>query len=82
LKFQSANTLRLYVDNQASGVLRKIPTPKIARRNRSYQPHIPQIPSAPGPEVLEHLGFTAEHITAAELRTLGRSVEADRERRN
>ena len=35
--------------------------------------------SAPGPEVLEHLGFTAEHVTAAALRVLGRSVEADRE---
>ncbi len=33
--------------------------------------------SAPGPEVLEHLGFTAEHVTAAALRVLGRSVEAD-----
>ena len=35
--------------------------------------------SAPGPEVLEHLGFTAERVTAAALRVLGRSVEADRE---
>jgi transketolase len=35
--------------------------------------------SAPGPEVLEHLGFTAEHVTAAALRVLGRTVEADRE---
>jgi transketolase len=35
--------------------------------------------SAPGPEVLEHLGFTAEHVTAAALRVLGRSDEADRE---
>ncbi len=35
--------------------------------------------SAPGHEVLEHLGFTAEHVTAAALRVLGRSVEADRE---
>jgi transketolase len=35
--------------------------------------------SAPGPEVLEHLGFTAEHVTAAALRVLGRTAEADRE---
>jgi transketolase len=35
--------------------------------------------SAPGPEVLEHLGFTAERVTAAALRALGRSVETDRE---
>ena len=35
--------------------------------------------SAPGPEVLEQLGFTAEHVTAAALRVLGRTVEADRE---
>jgi transketolase len=35
--------------------------------------------SAPGPEVLEHLGFTAEHVTAAALRVLGRTDEADRE---
>jgi transketolase len=37
--------------------------------------------SAPGPEVLEHLGFTAEHVTAAALRVLGRTAEADREYR-
>jgi len=35
--------------------------------------------SAPGAEVLERLGFTAEHVAAAALRLLGRSVEADRE---
>jgi transketolase len=35
--------------------------------------------SAPGPDVLEHLGFTAEHVTAAALRVLGRIDEADRE---
>jgi transketolase len=35
--------------------------------------------SAPGPEVLEHLGFTAQSVTAAALRVLGRSAEADRE---
>jgi transketolase len=35
--------------------------------------------SAPGEEVLEHLGFTAEHVTSAALRVLGRTAEADRE---
>jgi transketolase len=35
--------------------------------------------SAPGEEVLQHLGFTAEHVTSAALRVLGRSAEADRE---
>jgi len=35
--------------------------------------------SAPGPEVLKHLGFTAEHVTDAALRVLGRNVEADLE---
>jgi transketolase len=35
--------------------------------------------SAPGGEILRNLGFTAEHVTAAALRLLGRSQEADRE---
>jgi transketolase len=35
--------------------------------------------SAPGEEVLQHLGFTPEHVTSAALRVLGRSAEADRE---
>ena len=35
--------------------------------------------SAPGPDVFAHLGITAEHVTAAALRILGRSAEADRE---
>ncbi|MBV9768331.1 MAG: transketolase [Bryobacterales bacterium] len=35
--------------------------------------------SAPGEEVLKHLGFTAEHVVSAALRTLGRDAEADRE---
>jgi transketolase len=33
--------------------------------------------SAPGEEVLNHLGFTQEHVTAAALRLLGRNTEAD-----
>jgi len=35
--------------------------------------------SAPGDEILKHLGFTAEHVTSAALRLLGRREEADRE---
>jgi transketolase len=35
--------------------------------------------SAPGEEVLEHLGFTPEHLVSAALRTLGRTAEADKE---
>jgi len=35
--------------------------------------------SAPGEEVLQHLGFTPEHVASAALRTLGRTSEADRE---
>jgi len=35
--------------------------------------------SAPGEEVLQHLGFTAEHVVSAALRVLGRVAEADRE---
>ena len=33
--------------------------------------------SAPGQEVLAHLGFTANHVTAAALRLLGKNNEAD-----
>ena len=33
----------------------------------------------PGEEVLQHLGFTPEHVTSAALRTLGRTAEADKE---
>jgi len=35
--------------------------------------------SAPGEEVLKNLGFTAEHVTSAALRVLGRTADADRE---
>lgn len=35
--------------------------------------------SAPGEEVLKHLGFTAEHVTSAALRALGRNTEAEQE---
>ena len=35
--------------------------------------------SAPGQEVLDHLGFTADHVTAAALRVLGRNAEADKQ---
>jgi len=35
--------------------------------------------SAPGDEILKHYGFTAEHVTAAALRLLGRDREADQE---
>jgi transketolase len=35
--------------------------------------------SAPGEDVLQHLGFTPEHVTSAALRVLGRTGEADRE---
>ncbi len=35
--------------------------------------------SAPGAEVMKHFGFTAEHVTAAALRLVGRNAEADRE---
>jgi len=35
--------------------------------------------SAPGQEVLAHLGFTAEHVTATALRLLGKNSEADLE---
>jgi transketolase len=33
--------------------------------------------SAPGEEVLQHLGFTPEHVVSAALRVLGRSAEAN-----
>ena len=33
--------------------------------------------SAPGEVVLQHLGFTPEHVTSATLRVLGRTAEAD-----
>ncbi len=35
--------------------------------------------SAPGQEVLEHLGFTADRVAAAALRLLGSNTEADQE---
>jgi transketolase len=35
--------------------------------------------SAPGEEVMQHFGFTVEHVTAAALRLLGRNTEADKE---
>jgi transketolase len=35
--------------------------------------------SAPGQDVLDHLGFTPEHVTAAALRLAGKNAEADRE---
>ncbi len=35
--------------------------------------------SAPGQEVLDHLGFTADHVATAGLRLLGKNVEADQE---
>ncbi len=35
--------------------------------------------SAPGPDVMEHLGFTPEHVTAAALRLAGKNAEAERE---
>jgi len=34
--------------------------------------------SAPGQDVLNHLGFTVDHVTAAALRLLGKNNEADR----
>ncbi|MBV9405971.1 MAG: transketolase, partial [Acidobacteriaceae bacterium] len=35
--------------------------------------------SAPGAEIMKNFGFTAEHVTAAALRLLGRNQEADKE---
>ncbi len=38
--------------------------------------------SAPGAEVMEKFGFTAEHVTSAALRLLGRNAEADQEEKS
>ena len=35
--------------------------------------------SAPGGEVMKHYGFTVEHVTAAALRLMGRTQEAEKE---
>jgi transketolase len=35
--------------------------------------------SAPGAEIMKNFGFTAEHVTSAALRLLGRTQEADKE---
>lgn len=35
--------------------------------------------SAPGDEIMKHFGFTAEHVTSAALRLLGRETEAEKE---
>lgn len=35
--------------------------------------------SAPGDQIMKNFGFTAEHITAAALRLMGRSAEAEKE---
>jgi len=35
--------------------------------------------SAPGAEIMKHFGFTAEHVTSAALRLIGRQQEADKE---
>ena len=35
--------------------------------------------SAPGEEILRNFGFTVEHVTAAALRLMGKSDEANRE---
>jgi transketolase len=35
--------------------------------------------AAPGDVILRNFGFTAEHVTAAALRLLGRRQEADQE---
>ncbi len=35
--------------------------------------------SAPGEEIMQHFGFTVEHVTAAALRLLGKGEEADKE---
>jgi transketolase len=35
--------------------------------------------SAPGDEIMKNFGFTAEHVTAAALRLVGKSAEADKE---
>ena len=38
--------------------------------------------SAPGQDVLTHLGFTPDHVAAAALRLLGKNNEADQEYRS
>ena len=35
--------------------------------------------SAPGGEIMKNFGFTAEHVTSAALRLLGRNADADKE---
>ena len=35
--------------------------------------------SAPGEQVLQHFGFTPEHVAAAALRILGRTADAEKE---
>jgi transketolase len=35
--------------------------------------------SAPGDQILKHFGFTAEHVTSAALRLLGRNEDANKE---
>jgi transketolase len=35
--------------------------------------------SAPGDQVMKHFGFTAEHVTSAALRQLGKNAEAEKE---
>jgi transketolase len=35
--------------------------------------------SAPGQEVLDHLGFTADHVASAALRLLGKNIDVDHE---
>lgn len=35
--------------------------------------------SAPGDEIMKNFGFTAEHVTSAALRLLGKNAEADKE---
>ena len=35
--------------------------------------------SAPGDEIMKNFGFTAEHVTAAALRLLGKKKEAENE---
>jgi transketolase len=35
--------------------------------------------SAPGDEIMKHFGFTGEHVTAAALRLLGKTAEAEKE---
>jgi transketolase len=35
--------------------------------------------SAPGDQIMKNFGFTAEHVTGAALRLVGRSAEAEKE---